>query len=137
MSYQVDTVSFSWRLPDNTRTGAVFAAHTQGYDEVRDRIIVTLAELQTPLDAHLDEGTKALILGLTGTWVQIPSEARLGMTLPLKYETLTRQVRYFYDQDPRTLPPRFSPRFSPRDRATKDASGTFSVPSSKATDNPA
>jgi len=65
--------------------------------------------------------------------VQIPSEARLGMTLPLKYETLTRQVRYFYDQDPRTLPP----RFSPRDRATKDASGTFSVPSSKATDNPA
>jgi hypothetical protein len=127
MSYQVDAVSFSWRMPDNTRTSAVFAAHTQGYDEARDRIIVQLAEMQTPLDAQLDDATQALIQGLTGTWVQIPSEARLGMTLPLKYETLTRQVRYFHDQDPRTLPP--------RNRATQDSSGAWSVPPTK--DNPA
>lgn len=104
--YEIDTISFSWRLPDNTRTQAVFAAHTQDYDESRDRIIVILGALQTPLDANLDETTRTLIAGLSGAWVQIPSEARLGLTLPLKYETLTRQVRYFYDQDPRTLPPR-------------------------------
>lgn len=129
MSYQVDAVSLSWRLPDNTRTVVVFGAHAQGYDEARDRIIVILDELQTPLDAHLDEATKALILGLKGTWAQIPSEARHGLTLPLKYETLTRQIRFFYDQDPRTLPP--------RPRAAQGPSGTFSVPPAKATDNPA
>lgn len=123
MSYQVDTVSLSWRLPDNTRTVVVFGAHAEGYDEARDRIIVTLTELQTPLDTHLDAATKALILGLKGTWAQIPSEARHGMTLPLKYETLTRQIRFFYDQDPRTLPP--------RPRAIKNSSGQFTVPPSK------
>ena len=102
MNHPVSTVSFSWRLPDNTRITVTFNVQTQGYDESRDRVIITLQALQTPLDENLDASTKTLIQNLIGKWVQVPSEARLGMKLPLKYETLTGDIRYFYAEDPRT-----------------------------------
>ncbi|NJM42424.1 MAG: hypothetical protein HC853_17640 [Anaerolineae bacterium] len=102
MQHQVPSVSFSWRLPGNTRTTVTFSAETKGYDESQDRVIIVLGELQTPLDVGLDSETQALIQNLKGKWVRIPSEARLGPTLPLKYETLTGRIRYFYDADPRT-----------------------------------
>jgi hypothetical protein len=119
MNFQVSTVSFSWRLPDNTRTNATFSAETKGYDESQDRIIIVLQELQTPMSEQTDATTQTLIQELTGKWVQIPSEARLGMTLPLKYETLTGRIRYFYDEDPRLTPkPRLS-RVGPKGDAAK------------------
>jgi hypothetical protein len=104
MQHQVSSVSFGWRLPDNTRTTVTFSAETKGYDESQDRVIIVLGELQTPLGAALDATTQTLIQNLKGKWVQIPSEARQGLTLPLKYETLTGRIRYFYDVDPRTKP---------------------------------
>ena len=103
MTHPVLTIAFSWRLPDNTRTTVTFSAETQAYDESQDRIIIILQALLTPLSEALDTTTKTMIQNLVGKWVQIPSEARLGMTLPLKYETLTGNIRYFYSQDPRTL----------------------------------
>ena len=90
-------------MPNNTRTTVTFFAQTKAYDESRDRIIIVLQALQTPLDENLDDTTKTLIQNLTGKWVQIPSEAKAGMTLPLKYETLTGHIRYFYAEDPRTI----------------------------------
>jgi hypothetical protein len=101
MSFEITSVSFGWRLPNDTRTRAVFKTETKGYDEARDRVIAVLGELQQPLDEHLSDDVQALIRNLVGKWVQIPSEARLGMTLPMKYETLTGKIRFFYSEDPR------------------------------------
>ena len=103
MDTQVSSVSFSWRLPNNTRTTVTFGAEAKAYDESKDRIIIILQTLLTPLDENLDATTATLIQNLTGKWVQIPSEAKSGMTLPLKYETLTGHIRYFYAEDPRTI----------------------------------
>ncbi len=103
MDNQVSSVSFSWRLPDNTRTTVTFSAEAKAYDESRDRIIIVLQTLLLPLDETLDATTTTLIQSLIGKWVQIPSEAKSGMTLPLKYETLTGHIRYFYAEDPRTI----------------------------------
>ena len=103
MNYEVTTVSFSWRLPDDTRTTVSFSAEAKGHDDVRDRLIIVLGQLQTPLADGLDTTTQSLIQSLTGKWVQIPTEARHGMVLPLKYETLTGRIRFFYEVDPRTI----------------------------------
>ena len=95
------SVAFSWRLPDNRRTQAHFAVETIDYDEAQDRVVCVLRELLTPIDPAVPEDTRQLIAGLIGRWVLIPSEARLGLTLPLKYETLTGRIRYFHASDPR------------------------------------
>ncbi len=97
----ITTVAFSWRLPDQRRTQASFAVDSVDYDASKDRVICVLKELLTPIDPHVPEETRQLIEALIGHWVMIPSEARLGLTLPLKYETLTKQIRYFYASDPR------------------------------------
>lgn len=95
------TVTFSWRLPDNRRTQAQFGVETIDYEAAKDRIICVLRELLSPLDPALSDEVRGQIQGLIGRWVMIPSEARLGLTLPLKYETLTGRIRYFHQQDPR------------------------------------
>ncbi len=97
----ITSVAFSWRLPDNRRTQAHFAVETIDYDEAQDRVVCVLRELLIPLDPEVPEDTRQLITGLIGRWVMIPSEARLGLTLPLKYETLTGRIRYFHASDPR------------------------------------
>ena len=48
-----------------------------------------------------DPATRALIEAQLGRWAYVPSEARRGLTLPLKFQTLTGQIRYFYARDPR------------------------------------
>ena len=95
------SVTFSWRLPDNRRTQAQFSVETLAYDAAKDRIVCVLRELLALSDANLADEVRALIEGLRGCWVLIPSEARLGLTLPLKYETLTGRIRYFHREDPR------------------------------------
>jgi len=52
----------------------------------------------------MTEGMPAAVVervrALVGKWARVPNEARFGMTLPLKFETLAGRVRFFYDKDP-------------------------------------
>ncbi len=92
-------VKCSWRLPDGSRTVAVYRAEVIEYDAAQDRWITRLLAVQMRDD--VDATTRALIESKIGTWIYVPSEARQGLTLPLKYETLTGQVKFFRAEDPR------------------------------------
>ena len=94
-------VSFGWRLPDDTRVKVTFNTRVVSYEEDKDRWLVVL---ETPADDDLsslplEAGDK--IRALAGRWAYVPDEARNGITLPLKYETLTGRIRFFYPADPR------------------------------------
>lgn len=92
-------VNCSWRLPDGRRTTASFAAEVIVYEPPQDRWIMRLTGVQT--EPVLSDETRSLIEAQVGKWVYVPSEARRGMGLPLKYETLTGQVKFFWSEDPR------------------------------------
>ena len=93
-------VKMGWRLPNNTRFSAHFEARTHAYEAEQDRWIVTFEKL-----VWMTEGMPAAVVervrALIGKWARVPNEARFGMTLPLKFETLAGRTRFFYDQDPR------------------------------------
>lgn len=89
----------SWRLPEGGRANATYLAETITYDVTHDRWLMRLVDVQVAPD--VPEATRALIAEKVGRWVWVPSEARQGLALPLKYETLTGRVRWFYAQDPR------------------------------------
>ncbi len=92
-------VKCAWRAPDGrARLHAAFEAEVIEYDYGQDRWLVRLRDLRA---TDADPDARALIEAQLGRWVYVPSEARRGLTLPLKYETLTGQVRYFYPADPR------------------------------------
>ena len=92
-------VKCAWRAPDErSRFRAVFEAEVIEYDYKQDRWLVRLLTLRA-MDADL--ATRALIEAQLGRWAYVPSEARRGLTLPLKFQTLTGQIRYFYARDPR------------------------------------
>ncbi|MCS6773219.1 MAG: hypothetical protein RMM31_09720 [Anaerolineae bacterium] len=93
-------VKCSWRLPNGERAQASFLARVVTYDEAQDRWLVRLQEVRILSPA--DEASRDLIYSKVGCWAWVPSEARQGMTLPLKYETLTGHIRWFYAQDPRS-----------------------------------
>jgi len=89
----------AWRAPDGcSRLHAAFEAEVIEYDYGQDRWLVRLRDLRA---TDADPDARALVEAQLGRWVYVPSEARRGLTLPLKYETLTGQVRYFYSSDPR------------------------------------
>ncbi len=93
-------VKLSWRLPNNTRFGAHFEARAHAYEAEQDRWIVTFENLvwmTSDMPAAVVERVRALL----GKWARVPNEARFGMTLPLKFETLAGRPRFFYDTDPR------------------------------------
>ncbi len=92
-------VNCSWRLPDGRRTTASFAAEVIAYEPPQDRWIMRLTDVRT--EPALNEEARSLIQAQVGKWVYVPSEARQGMALPLKYETLTGQVKFFRNEDPR------------------------------------
>ena len=94
-------VSFGWQLPDGRRFKAVYDTRVVAYEEYKDRWLVVLETLQTELDAGLPPDVQTLVAKLSGQWAYVPDEARNGITLPLKYETLTGRIRYFYRDDPR------------------------------------
>ena len=92
-------VKCAWRAPDGqSRIHATFEAEVIDYDYAQDRWLVRLLTLRA---TDADPAARALIEAQLGRWAYVPSEARRGLTLPLKYETLTGQVRYFYPSDPR------------------------------------
>jgi hypothetical protein len=95
-------VSFGWRLPDNSRVKVTFNTHVISYEEDKDRWLVVLETLLQPAyPAQLPADISARVAALSGMWAYVPDEARHGITLPLKYETLTGRIRYFYAEDPR------------------------------------
>ncbi|BCX04805.1 MAG: hypothetical protein KatS3mg053_2743 [Candidatus Roseilinea sp.] len=96
---EVIAVKCAWRLPDDARIHAAFDAEVVEYDERQDRWLVRLTGVRST-DAPAE--ARALVEAQAGKWAYVPSEARrLGLTLPLKYETLTGRIRFFYAADPR------------------------------------
>lgn len=94
-------VSFSWRLPDERRTTTNFHAETHVYEDRLDRWLMRLLTPTAPVDAALPAEFRDAITALPGKWVRIPGEARRNnLTLPMKYETLTGRIRYFYAERP-------------------------------------
>jgi len=90
-----------WRLPDDSRIKATFEARFVSYEKDKDRWLIVFERNLTDLTG-VDAPTRALIDALTGKWALVPADARNGVTLPLKYETLTGRIRFFYDADPRS-----------------------------------
>ena len=98
MQVEVIDVKCGWRLPDGSRTTATYRAQVIEYDPTQDRWLVTFVGMRA---TDADATTQTLIEAQVGKWAYVPSEARRGMTLPLKYETLTGKPRWFYADDPR------------------------------------
>ena len=94
-----------WRLPDESRVKAMFEARFVYYEENKDRWVVVFERNLTDLTG-VDAPTVALIDALAGKWAYVPADARNGVTLPLKYETLTGRIRFFYNADPRQHEPK-------------------------------
>jgi hypothetical protein len=98
-------VSMGWRLPDDSRVKVTYNARVIAFEANRDRWLVVLEDLQDPSGfdnlTSLPGDARAKILAIVGKWAYVPDEARNGITLPLKYETLTGQIRFFYSGDPR------------------------------------
>jgi hypothetical protein len=96
-------VKLGWRLPNNTRFSAHFEARMHKYEAEQDRWIVQFEKL-----VWMTEGMPAAVVdrvrALVGKWARVPNEARFGMTLPLKFETLAGKIRFFYDNDPAASP---------------------------------
>lgn len=99
-SAETIAVKCAWRLPGDARAHATFAGEVIEYQPAQDRWLVRLVRV-THMDDALDVATRELIASQVGKWALIPSEARLGLTLPLKYGTLTGDIRFFYSHDPR------------------------------------
>jgi hypothetical protein len=100
-------VALGWRLPDDSRAKVTYDARVVAYEADKDRWLVVLERLhdEAGFDAlrDLPAETRDLIRALAGRWAYVPDDARHGVTLPLKYETLTGRgpARFFYAQDPR------------------------------------
>ncbi len=97
-------VTFGWRLPDERRARTVFRAEVHAYESSLDRWLMRLISLTAPLDETLPAEFRTGVDGLPGKWVRIPSEARKGLALPMKYETLRGEIRYFMDARPPIAP---------------------------------
>ncbi len=93
-------VKFGWRLPNGTPFNAHFNARIAAYEPEQDRWIAMLEDLVALTDT-VPAAVGVRVRALSGKWVRVPNEARMGMTLPLKFETLAGKVKFFYDADPR------------------------------------
>ena len=100
-------VSMGWRLPDESRVRVTYNSRVVAYEETKDRWLIVLEDLvpgaagSSPLNAQ----TRDLVDALAGKWAYVPDAVRDGIVLPLKYETLTGHIRFFYASDPRQHKP--------------------------------
>lgn len=96
-------VSLGWRLADDRWVKAIYNARVVSYEADKDRWLVVLEnQLTAPADlAGENAELRDLIAGLVGKWAYVPAVVRDGVTLPLKYATLTGAIRFFYAEDPR------------------------------------
>ena len=93
-------VSMGWKLPEGNRVKATFDTQFVSYEAGKDRWVVVFERNLTDLTG-VEAHARTLIEALAGKWAYVPNEARDGITLPLKYETLTGQIRFYYTADPR------------------------------------
>lgn len=96
-------VTFSWRLEANARIWAEFVVEVIELNEAMMRLNARLIESKSiranlPPD-KVDPAIVQQIERLTGSIVKVPYEAAAGMTLHLRYETLTGEHGYFARPD--------------------------------------
>ena len=105
MQNEMIAVSMGWRLPDESRVRVTYNSRVVAYEAGKDRWLVVLEQLLTEADglAQVDTQVRDMINALVGKWAYVPDAARDGITLPLKYETLTGDIRFFYPGDPRLI----------------------------------
>lgn len=105
---EIVPVAFGWRLPGGeARVKAVFSCALLARDEAKDRWLVQLRELTALTStAVVPPGIDAMVRSLAGRFAYVPAEVKLGMTLPMKIETLDGRIRYFHATDPRSDPDR-------------------------------
>lgn len=103
---EIVPVAFGWRLPGGeARVKAVFSCVLLARDEAKDRWLVQLRELTALTStAVVPPEFEAMIRSLAGRFAFVPAEVKLGMTLPMKIETLDGRMRYFHVIDPRSDP---------------------------------
>jgi hypothetical protein len=95
-------ITFSWRLPNiNARVQVTFLARVIEYQQPKDRWLCVLESVQSAIDPRTPHEMEQGIRALVGSWVFVPNEGMRGMPLPIKPETITRQIRFFYRNDPR------------------------------------
>lgn len=93
-------VHYSFRLPDGGLMKVTFAATIVAAEDEGARYWVRLGAWRdlewqagrTPEPEIVDK-----LDALVGKRARIPQEATTGTRLPMKYRTLTRELRYFYD----------------------------------------
>jgi hypothetical protein len=93
-------VLYSFRLPSGGRIRLTYDCTQVDEDRGKDLYVVRLDgwhDLEWPPGQAPDEQIVALLNALVGMRARIPKEASTGARLPMKYETLTREMRYFYN----------------------------------------
>jgi hypothetical protein len=95
-------LQLSFRLPEGGRITITYDAELLGDDRERRVYRVRLGawrDLTWPPGTAPRPDVVARLDALAGTYARVPYEARAGARLPLKYETLTRALRFFYDSE--------------------------------------
>ena len=93
-------VHYSFRLPDGDLIKVTFAATIEAEEDEHARYWVRLGswhDLEWPSGHAPEEHIVVKLNALIGKRARIPQEATTGTRLPMKYRTLTRDLRYFYE----------------------------------------
>ncbi len=91
---------YSFRLPSGGLIRVTFEATIEGEDDEQARYWVRLGrwhDLKWPPGHEPEPHIVDKLDVLVGKRAKIPQEATTGTRLPMKYRTLTRELRYFYD----------------------------------------
>ena len=93
-------VHYSFRLPDGGLIKVTFAATIEAGEPEHGLYWVRLGAwsgLEWPAGHAPEEHIVDKLNALIGMRARIPQEATTGTRLPMKYRTLTRDLRYFYE----------------------------------------
>ncbi len=93
-------VYYSFRLPDGGLIKVTFEATVEAEEDEQARFWVRLGawrDLEWQAGHAREEHIVEKLNALVGKRAKIPQEATTGTRLPMKYRTLTREMRYFYD----------------------------------------
>ncbi len=91
---------YSFRLPGGGLLKVTFDATIESEEHEHALYWVRLGrwhELQSPAGQAPAADIVDKLDALVGKRARIPEEATRGTRLPMKYRTLTREMRYFYD----------------------------------------
>lgn len=91
---------YSFRLPDGGLIKVTFAATIEAEEAEHALYRVRLGgwtDLEWPAGHAPEEHIVDKLNALIGMRARIPQEATSGTRLPMKYRTLTRELRYFHE----------------------------------------